>query len=688
MAPRPPAGADKRTNVIAFTDSIAFTDANAGIDRAIAVEPRVHCRRKRKRADDHGLANQLRRDVYRLDGGCRPDEFVQRHRDNLADDEFFELHDHAGCGRPMHVHDYRRERADRNAHGWRDDERGSDQLMRGKAALIAGLVAIAGCSGGGSVPRGQTTTNSLQGSATFTISVPKVTSSSAARTPQYVSPNTGSLRISFVSVNGSPPSPPIADTIVQLSSGTNGCSTSSSALTCTVTLGAPVGSDVFALTIYQSADATGSALATSNLSATITANTANNLSITLGGVVSTITLSPNPMVAAADGSTHTFTLGVTAKDASGATIIAPGNYSSAINLAVSGDANGAIQLSSSQLTAPPNSGGTNSVTVTYDASKTLTSATITASASGATSATASVNPIVYSPANLNALVVGGSNGTISVSEAGYTGVFTVSGAGSLASVSCSPVSCAPASAGGTVTVTVAPSSAGTGTLTLTDTHSVAASVSLKVASTSGGIGVPGPPVITEFSAGISAGSSPEGITAGPDGNLWFTERFGNRIGRITPSGTVTEFSSGISANSQPYGITAGPDGNLWFAEYNGNRIGRITPSGTVTEFSSGISASSEPDGITAGPDGNLWFTEFLGNRIGRISPSGTVTEFFIGFSSSNPVGITAGPDGNLWFAERTGNRIGRIIPNGTVIEFSSGISASSQPYYILSLIHI
>ncbi len=29
-------------------------------------------------------------------------------------------------------------------------------------------------------------------------------------------------------------------------------------------------------------------------------------------------------------------------------------------------------------------------------------------------------------------------------------------------------------------------------------------------------------VVTEFSAGITAGAGLRGITAGPDGNLWFT----------------------------------------------------------------------------------------------------------------------------------------------------------------------
>jgi streptogramin lyase len=188
--------------------------------------------------------------------------------------------------------------------------------------------------------------------------------------------------------------------------------------------------------------------------------------------------------------------------------------------------------------------------------------------------------------------------------------------------------------------------------------------------------------VTEFNV-PTAHSNPEGITAGPDGNLWFTEYTFDKIGRITPAGIVTEFATGITPGSSPNGITAGPDGNLWFTEDSGNRIGRITPSGTVTEFSSGITAFSRPFGIAAGADGNLWFTEYSGNRIGRITPSGAVTEFSTGITaSSQPTGIAARPDGNLWFTESdrsNGNRIGRITLAGTVTEFSTGIAASCQP---------
>jgi sugar lactone lactonase YvrE len=195
-------------------------------------------------------------------------------------------------------------------------------------------------------------------------------------------------------------------------------------------------------------------------------------------------------------------------------------------------------------------------------------------------------------------------------------------------------------------------------------------------------------IITEFSAGTRGNAQPDGITAGPDGNLWFTEFLGNRIGRITPAGVVTEFNAGISPNAAPLSITAGPDGNLWFTEQTGNQIGRITPAGVVTEFSAGISAGAYPFAITAGPDGNVWFTEGSGNRIGRITPAGVITEFGAGITANAGVdAITVGPDGNLWFTEfnTSANRIGRItvppplatLENPQPGSFQSGIGLIS-----------
>ncbi len=105
-----------------------------------------------------------------------------------------------------------------------------------------------------------------------------------------------------------------------------------------------------------------------------------------------------------------------------------------------------------------------------------------------------------------------------------------------------------------------------------------------------------------------------------------------KIGRITPTGRITEFTT-PTPFSNPAGITIGPDGNLWFTEYSyevrdmpgvqhgGNKIGRITTSGSITEFPVPTPVA-RADGITAGPDGAVYFTESPGNNafggIGRV----------------------------------------------------------------------
>ena len=79
-------------------------------------------------------------------------------------------------------------------------------------------------------------------------------------------------------------------------------------------------------------------------------------------------------------------------------------------------------------------------------------------------------------------------------------------------------------------------------------------------------------------------------------------------------------------NQYSGGITAGPDGALWFTNsgtpngpsFVGGSIGRITTAGVVSQYTD--PSIDWPAGITAGPDGALWFTNFANNSIGRITP--------------------------------------------------------------------
>ena len=66
-------------------------------------------------------------------------------------------------------------------------------------------------------------------------------------------------------------------------------------------------------------------------------------------------------------------------------------------------------------------------------------------------------------------------------------------------------------------------------------------------------------VITTFP--VPGGVFPDQIAKGADGNLWFTDQGTTKaIGRMTATGVVTEFSAGLNAGSLPNGLTVGPDG--------------------------------------------------------------------------------------------------------------------------------
>jgi RHS repeat-associated protein len=172
---------------------------------------------------------------------------------------------------------------------------------------------------------------------------------------------------------------------------------------------------------------------------------------------------------------------------------------------------------------------------------------------------------------------------------------------------------------------------------------------------------------------LPSGTNPQGITAGPNGNMWFVGYGTSVVDQITPSGSITTYS--LSAGSRPVRITTGSDGNLWVTESLGDKIARVTIGGSITEFAV-PTKSAMPWGITAGPDGNLWFTENGSNKIGRITTSGVITEFSLGQAGLCPFDIAVGCDGNLWFTENTASALGRITTSGIITQYTLPTSKS------------
>jgi len=183
--------------------------------------------------------------------------------------------------------------------------------------------------------------------------------------------------------------------------------------------------------------------------------------------------------------------------------------------------------------------------------------------------------------------------------------------------------------------------------------------------------------------GITPGSQAYMVVAGPDGNLWFTEYTGMRIGVFNPTTRMaTEFGP---LQSPATSIAAGPDGNVWFAERSldglSTLIGRVTPAGVITEYKATPVVGSIR-AMTAGADGNVWFVKDGqgGPAVGRIDPAtGAVTLFSSGLNGAFTLfgGMTLGGDGNVWFTSYFDGLIGRVTPAGTITEYT-GVAPNTQ----------
>jgi hypothetical protein len=179
-------------------------------------------------------------------------------------------------------------------------------------ALAALAVIVAACGGGGGSSvapgTGGTSSGSLPTSTlapstsaplstqsvTLSIVIPKsATTSTNVRKVKYIPSNTASLTLALVSVNGTAQSGsaqgPFNLTAPTPTNPNPNCTAGSSGTSCSFTIAAPIGTDIFTANTFSNSNGTG-ALGSGAIEISVTANARNTASLTLDGPVASVSL--------------------------------------------------------------------------------------------------------------------------------------------------------------------------------------------------------------------------------------------------------------------------------------------------------------------------------------------------------------------------------------------------------------
>lgn len=145
--------------------------------------------------------------------------------------------------------------------------------------------------------------------------------------------------------------------------------------------------------------------------------------------------------------------------------------------------------------------------------------------------------------------------------------------------------------------------------------------------------------ITRYSEGLPANAKPTGI-ASANGRIWFTVRDGERIGVLDPSDGDIDMVATLTAGTKPNGMATGPDGNVWFVgrdfKARVSRVGILAPEvGTATVTARGSTEATISVPVNPNGQATSWYLQYGRTSFTSFGGFGSVSS-----SSSAPETVT------------------------------------------------
>ena len=176
---------------------------------------------------------------------------------------------------------------------------------------------------------------------------------------------------------------------------------------------------------------------------------------------------------------------------------------------------------------------------------------------------------------------------------------------------------------------------------------------------------------------------------------------------------MTEYSTGLSADAEPdEGITSGPDGNVWFSEFSGDRIGRITTgalsfacitnngANTVSVIDTDtntvvatVALGSAPWGVAVNPVASFAYVTSTGSGGNKVSVINTINNTVAATcrgvdplgvavnSAGTTVYVTNYNDSTVVVIKTSTNAVVATVPVGTIRMASRSIRPAPLPMW-------
>jgi len=162
------------------------------------------------------------------------------------------------------------------------------------------------------------------------------------------------------------------------------------------------------------------------------------------------------------------------------------------------------------------------------------------------------------------------------------------------------------------------------------------------------------------------GERPHDPLAMPDGSLWWSGQFANRLGRLDPAtGEMKEYP--IPIKGGPHGLINDRDGNIWYAGNWGGHIGKLdVKTGEYKFYPMPDPKARDPHTPLFDRDGILWFSVQNGGFMGRLDPKSGDIKLFTpdGPPGQQPYALRFLSDGRQpWFSYWGSNKIATIDPD-------------------------